>query len=90
LHVAAKRYLCATDPAYLRQLSPASQTSLKLQGGPFTPAQAAEFEANPHYRDAVALRRWDDLAKVPGMQVPTLDHYRPRLARVLHDRRWGG
>ena len=24
-------------------------------------------------------RRWDDLAKVPGMQVPALDHYRPRM-----------
>jgi phosphonate degradation associated HDIG domain protein len=86
LHVAAKRYLCATDSAYMQQLSAASQTSLKLQGGPFTPAEAAEFEANPHYREAVALRRWDDLAKVPDMQVPTLDHYRERLARVLHDR----
>ena len=83
LHVAAKRYLCATDRDYLAQLSPASVQSLRLQGGPFTPAQVAEFEDNPYFQDAVALRRWDDLAKVPELPVPGLDHYRPMLARVL-------
>ena len=85
LHVAAKRYLCATDPDYLQQLSPASIQSLQLQGGPFTPAEIDEFQRNPWYRDAVELRRWDDLAKVPGMKVPLLDHYRARMARVLKD-----
>lgn len=83
LHVPAKRYLCATDPDYLAQLSPASVQSLELQGGPFSPDEVAEFERHPHYRAAVQLRRWDDLAKMPGMQVPGLDHYRPRLERVL-------
>jgi phosphonate degradation associated HDIG domain protein len=86
LHVAAKRYLCATDANYLSQLSPASVQSLQLQGGPFGLAEVREFEANRWYQDAVALRRWDDLAKVPNMQVPALDHYRARLAAVLHDR----
>jgi [1-hydroxy-2-(trimethylamino)ethyl]phosphonate dioxygenase len=83
LHVPAKRYLCATDPDYLGQLSPASTLSLRLQGGPFTSDEVSQFERNPHYRAAVTLRRWDDLAKVPGMPVPPLDHYRPRLARIL-------
>ena len=32
MHVEAKRYLCATDPEYLKLLSPASIWSLKLQG----------------------------------------------------------
>jgi phosphonate degradation associated HDIG domain protein len=85
LHVPAKRYLCATDAEYQAQLSPASIQSLALQGGPFTPAEVAEFERNPHFRAAVALRRWDDLAKIPNLDVPTLDAYRPQLARVLHD-----
>lgn len=83
LHVAAKRYLCATDADYLAQLSPASVQSLGLQGGKFTPDEVAEFERNPHYAAAVALRRWDDLAKVPGMEVPPLAHYRARLERVF-------
>lgn len=83
LHVAAKRYLCATDPGYLGQLSPASQRSLDLQGGPFTPSEVQSFEHNPYHKDAVRLRHWDDAAKVPGLGVPPLDTYRPRLARLL-------
>lgn len=84
LHVPAKRYLCATDPAYLAALSPASTHSLALQGGPFTPDEVSEFERRPHFERAVRLRRWDDLAKIPGLEVPGLDHYRPLLSRVLH------
>jgi [1-hydroxy-2-(trimethylamino)ethyl]phosphonate dioxygenase len=86
LHVSAKRYLCATDSTYLAQLSPASVQSLQLQGGPFGDAEIRQFESNPWFRDAVALRRWDDVAKVPGMAVPALDHYRGRLAKVLAER----
>jgi gamma-butyrobetaine dioxygenase len=37
LHVAAKRYLCATEPAYLELLSPASVYTLGVQGGPMRP-----------------------------------------------------
>jgi phosphonate degradation associated HDIG domain protein len=76
LHVAAKRYLCATDAEYLKLLSPASLQSLALQGGPFTEAEAREFEQLPFAAEAVKLRRWDDLAKVPLMQVPGIEHYR--------------
>jgi phosphonate degradation associated HDIG domain protein len=79
LHVAAKRYLCAVDPAYLDGLSPASRLSLAVQGGPMEAEECAQFEANPYYRDAVRLRHWDDTAKVPGLEVPALDHYRDRL-----------
>ncbi len=86
LHVAAKRYLCATDPGYLARLSPASQLSLKLQGGPFTAAEVAAFERHPHHAAAVRLRAWDDAAKVPGLRVPALDHYRTRLARLARPR----
>jgi phosphonate degradation associated HDIG domain protein len=86
LHVPAKRYLCATDAEYLGQLSPASVQSLALQGGPLDADELTQFERNPWYRDAVALRRWDDLAKVPGLDVPPLDHYRARLAMILKPR----
>jgi gamma-butyrobetaine dioxygenase len=76
MHVDAKRYLCATDAEYLSLLSPASVQSLQLQGGPFSEEEAREFEQRPFAREAVRLRRWDDLAKVPGMQVPGLESYR--------------
>ncbi len=79
LHVEAKRYLCAVEGAYLDALSPASKLSLELQGGPMTPDEVARFEANPHHIDAVRLRRWDDEAKIPGLAVPGLEHYRDRL-----------
>lgn len=85
LHVPAKRYLCATDANYQAQLSSASVQSLALQGGPSSSAEVAEFERNPHHRAAIALRRWDDLAKIPGLEVPPLEYYRPRLQRVLRD-----
>jgi phosphonate degradation associated HDIG domain protein len=83
LHVAAKRYLCAVEPGYAAALSPASRQSLELQGGPMTPAEVAGFEAEPHAAAAVAVRRWDDAAKVPGLPVPGLEHYRPLLGAVL-------
>jgi phosphonate degradation associated HDIG domain protein len=79
LHVAAKRYLCAVDPAYLDGLSPASRLSLRLQGGPMSPDEAARFELDPHHALAIRLRRWDDEAKVPGFNVPGLEHYRSRI-----------
>jgi len=31
----------------------------------------------------VELRHWDDLAKVPEMQVQALDYYRSRLEKVV-------
>jgi [1-hydroxy-2-(trimethylamino)ethyl]phosphonate dioxygenase len=76
LHVAAKRYLCATQPSYLAKLSPASVLSLQLQGGPMSSQEVAEFETQRFFREAVRLRHWDDLAKIPGARVPALSHYR--------------
>lgn len=81
LHVAAKRYLCARDPAYHDSLSPASVHSLRLQGGPFDDAQANAFAANRHADAAVRLRRYDDLAKVVDLPTPTLSHYLAMAAR---------
>jgi phosphonate degradation associated HDIG domain protein len=85
LHVAAKRYLCAVDPAYFATLSPASVQSLALQGGPMHAAEVKAFEALPYYKEAVQLRRFDDLGKVPEMQTPGLEHFRPNLEAGLRD-----
>ena len=74
LHVDAKRYLCV-EPAYLAHLSPSSIQSLRLQGGPFSADEARDFEQHPHFRDAVALRRWDDAAKVRDLVVPDILAY---------------
>lgn len=82
LHVDAKRYMCATDEAYAASLSDASVRSLRLQGGPFSKAEAEAFMARPHAREAVLLRKWDDLGKDPDMVTPTLGDFRPMLSRL--------
>ena len=79
LHVAAKRYLCATNPRYAAALSPASVQSLALQGGPMSESEAAAFIAAPRALAALALRHADDAAKVRGLQVPPLSAYRDLL-----------
>jgi predicted HD phosphohydrolase len=83
LHVAAKRYLCATEPAYHAALSPASQQSLVLQGGVFTPDEVADFDAGAHAKAAIALRKWDDIAKIPGLITPQLSEFRGHILGVL-------
>jgi phosphonate degradation associated HDIG domain protein len=83
LHVAAKRYLCATDPGYFARLSPASVHTLSLQGGPMIADEIAEFERNPFHREAVQVRIWDEGGKVPGMRTRTFADYAPMLQRVV-------
>ncbi|MDX6439547.1 MAG: transporter, family, sugar phosphate sensor protein UhpC [Gaiellaceae bacterium] len=83
MHVAAKRYLCAVEPSYLDELSPASIHSLELQGGPYDAEEVAAFQASPFAEDAVRLRRWDDVGKSPGLDVPGLEHYRAVLESAL-------
>jgi gamma-butyrobetaine dioxygenase len=78
-HVAAKRYLCLREPGYYERLSPASKQSLALQGGIFSEEQAREFESRDGWQDAVLVRKWDDAAKVPGLDVPALESYRELL-----------
>ncbi len=79
LHVAAKRYLCAVEPAYLARLSAASLHTLQLQGGPMGADEIAAFEAEPHHLDAVRVRRWDEAAKTAGLEVPPLERHLPEL-----------
>ncbi|MEL7257601.1 MAG: phosphodiesterase, partial [Pseudomonadota bacterium] len=82
-HVAAKRYLCATNPAYFDELSDASVHSLNLQGGPMNDLEVAEFERNPNVQDIVAVRYLDDAGKDPDMQTPDFDHFAPMVQRVV-------
>jgi phosphonate degradation associated HDIG domain protein len=83
LHVPAKRYLCAARRDYFGQLSPASVRSLELQGGPMNATEVTEFEANPHFAAAAAIREYDDRAKVVGLATPPFAHFRTYLERCL-------
>jgi len=82
-HVAAKRYLCATDPGYFDRLTPASVHSLKLQGGPMSPAEVAAFQHNPNLQAILQVRFWDEAGKVPDKATPPFSHYVPLLQRVV-------
>jgi len=83
LHVAAKRYLCATDAEYLAHLSPASVDSLAVQGGPMSAVEVAAFESNPYHRDAIRLRLYDDDGKVAGLTIKPAADYRDALEAQL-------
>jgi gamma-butyrobetaine dioxygenase len=83
LHVEAKRYLAAVEPGYRELLSAASVRTMTLQGGPMAATEVEAFLEVPFARDAVALRRIDDRAKVPGSKTPALDHYRGLVEALL-------
>jgi phosphonate degradation associated HDIG domain protein len=83
LHVAAKRYLCGSDPSYFALLSPDSVRSLALQGGPMTAAEQDAFRALPFSAQAVQLRRFDEGAKDPDLVTPDIDFFLPAVERCL-------
>lgn len=82
LHVRAKRYLCAVDAAYYAGLSAGSKQSLELQGGAFEQGELSAFEQLAGAEAAVALRRWDDLGKVEGLDVARIEDHRETLERL--------
>jgi phosphonate degradation associated HDIG domain protein len=83
LHVAAKRYLCAVEEDYCALLSEPSVISLELQGGPMTAEECLTFESNPYYQDAIQLRRYDDMAKIPNLSVQPIEFYAELLRENL-------
>jgi len=82
-HVAAKRYLCATDPAYFERLSEASIHSLNLQGGPMSAEDIAGFEQNPNLQKIIQVRYLDEAGKHPTMQTPDYWHFAPMVQRIV-------
>jgi [1-hydroxy-2-(trimethylamino)ethyl]phosphonate dioxygenase len=84
LHVAAKRYLCTLEPTYEAKLSPTSHKSYLDQGGPMNATERSAFESEPHFENALRLRRWDDLAKDPQLETQPIEHFRGALEQCLH------
>jgi predicted HD phosphohydrolase len=84
-HVAAKRYLCATDPQYFNKLSDASVHSLNLQGGPMSEAEIINFKRNPNLKQILTVRLYDDAAKVPKMATPSFRHFAPLVHKMVNN-----
>jgi predicted HD phosphohydrolase len=82
-HVAAKRYLCATDPGYFSRLSAASVHTLSLQGGPMSASEAAGFAQQKNLDAILRVRVWDDAGKVAGAATPAFEAFAPLLQRVV-------
>lgn len=78
LHVAAKRYLCTVEEAYIAQLAKDSLISLELQGGLMTAEEIARFLRQDYAGDAILLRRIDELAKDVGASTPSLETFLDR------------
>ena len=83
LHVAAKRYLCLVEPGYYSTLSPTSKSSLLLHGGIMTGLEKDAFENFEYFNQAVALRKWDDMAKIPELQVDAIHTYTSTIQNAL-------
>ena len=82
-HVAATRYLCATDPEYFQKLSIASIHSLNLQGGPMCEAEIKDFEKNPNLKKILKVRLYDDAGKIPDMVTPSFWHFDPLVKKMV-------
>ncbi len=86
-HVAAKRYLCATNSDYFARLSEASVHSLNLQGGPMTDAEVAVFSKQVNLDAILQVRMWDDAGKIAGGDTRPFEHYLPLLYRLVETHR---
>lgn len=82
LHVMAKRWRCTVDPDYYATLSATSRASLQAQGGLLSPDVAKRFEEHPGFQSALALRSWDEDAKVEGLDSGNLRDYEQLLTRL--------
>jgi predicted HD phosphohydrolase len=87
-HTDAKRFLVTIEPAYADGLSENSTYTLIGQGGMMSDDEVEAFAARPERDALVALRRADDAAKVPGLDVRPPEAWRPALdavaARAAH------
>lgn len=82
-HVAAKRYLTATDPDYLEKLSVASKATLAHQGGPMSPEEVSRFEADDLAPLHIRLRRWDEAGKNEEADLTDIEPFLDRVRRIL-------
>jgi predicted HD phosphohydrolase len=46
-------------------------------------AEKSSFESEPHFQEALRLRRWDDLAKDPQLETKPIEHFRSVLEHAL-------
>ena len=82
-HVNSKRYLAFAEESYYNLLSEASKISLVAQGGPFTKEEAEKFINQPLMKEAVELRKFDDLAKELNKITPPIEYFQQYVESSL-------
>ena len=85
-HVQAKRYLCAIEPGYAKQLSRASRDTLHWQGGAMAMDEVSDFSGRSDLEEVLALRQYDEMAKKKNKATLGLDDIEGVLLRVLKKR----
>ena len=81
-HVKAKKYLARVRKYYIL-LSEASKISLKLQGGVMSKKEAKKFERNKFFENSIKLRKFDEIAKKPGLKIKSIKEYKNLLISKL-------
>ncbi|MEO6134941.1 MAG: HDIG domain-containing metalloprotein [Ginsengibacter sp.] len=82
-HVAAKRYLTFKNPAYYDNLSDASKSTLKFQGGRMDAKEAMAFEKEELFSLYITLRSWDEKAKEENVPLPDRQRYKDLMIQHL-------
>ena len=54
-------------------------------GGPMSEQEVANFRQHKFAEDAIRLRKWDDAAKIPGLETPPLSHFAEYLSGVANE-----
>jgi len=68
---------------YFDDLSEASKTSLKLQGGIMSDNETKQFEKNINYKNAIKLRRFDEGAKKQNIKIKDIKDYKELLVSKI-------
>lgn len=84
-HVAAKRYLVATDEMYAAKLSTASRETLKWQGGPMTEKEVKAFKKHSYFEDIIKVRLWDEKAKDQKALLLPISFFQKLIQNYLND-----
>lgn len=79
LHIDARRYCSAVDHDYWAYMPTEARQRLERRGGPFSSGQVREFLDTPFAWDAIAICRWDDMARNAFARPPSWSHFLPAL-----------
>jgi predicted HD phosphohydrolase len=88
-HVAAKRYLCTKRPGYWEKLSPASQETMKLQGGMMSESELKQFKSGIMPELKIFIREYDDAGKKKDLNLSSstdligLARYKNEIEKAL-------